>query len=909
MEMPKSMVVLFWGAVPSLALAAENLVQNGDFESLGPDGRPVGWAVYGRPGWVEQTLSLDAGRAGGHAARLDCTGFRGGFADCHAMLAQVGKVQVEAGQWYRLSFWAKAERIRGRSVQVGLMDTQGWEPVGLHRSFRPSRDFQRFQFLFQATRSLGATSRLHFAFLETGTLWLDDVELTPTDPPVPQYHPLLPAEGRTNLLPNSSFEVEPCGWGGYTLPLTGWGDNLNERWGEGVEGEAAHGSHSLCIPYLPGQMPTFFSAYVEPLCRPVQVPLVANEGWIPVQRGRSYTLSAFLKADREGVKALLLVRQGGVLDRFQPVSLSTEWQRYAFTFQAESNCCGVAVGPDGREAPQTPARVWVDALQLEEGETASPYQPRDPVEVGMALSGGGPPIVPVPGTGPRPRKDLLLTAVNHADAEQTVSLELTATDFFEAVRLRRTFRWTLPPHSARTQRQELWPRGLSGRKGFFRVRLRALANGRTDEQTIRLAFITPFSQTDSSFGMNHAYPWENLLRLAGQAGLRWWRDHSVKWQEVEPEPGRFDFAAADAQIDRVLDLGMNVLVLFPFPSSNWASSAPPEILPDQTFLGSRRRVAYRPRNLEDWARYVGQSVAHYRGRVWVYEILNEPLWTEGALPAHLGYQVQDYVALLRAASQAARQADPDCRIIGGLAGEPATYTAEFIAAGGLDWIDILNLHIYPGLTEPEAYEEPLEKLQALMEEKGQRRPIWLTECAYYADDDLPVTPFPQWMTLVESERQAAELMVKWAAVMRSHGVEKIFYHAGGTCGALNGESVEGIFFEYGGAPRKMYSVQANLARLLPPGAQPRGPLRLGEKVKAYLFQTPERPVLIAWKSPDADPIPLRQSGEALQVWDIEGNRVARDQVCLTDTPAFLTARRALDAAELGQRFAQMLPSS
>jgi hypothetical protein len=78
-------------------------------------------------------------------------------------------------------------------------------------------------------------------------------------------------------------------------------------------------------------------------------------------------------------------------------------------------------------------------------------------------------------------------------------------------------------------------------------------------------------------------------------------------------------------------------------------------------------------------------------------------------------------------------------------------------------------------------------------------------------------------------------------------------------------------------------------------------------VHAYLFQTPERPVLIAWKSPDADPIPLRWRGEAFQVWDIEGNRVAGGRGYLTDTPLYFIANRNRNPEELRDGFAKMLP--
>ena len=78
---------------------------------------------------------------------------------------------------------------------------------------------------------------------------------------------------------------------------------------------------------------------------------------------------------------------------------------------------------------------------------------------------------------------------------------------------------------------------------------------------------------DSPLGFNHAYPWNFLVRLAREAGIVWWRDWSAKWQTVEPEKGKFDFTAADPQIQRVLDLDSEVEVLLPFPSASWSTTA------------------------------------------------------------------------------------------------------------------------------------------------------------------------------------------------------------------------------------------------------------------------------------------------------------------------------------------------
>jgi len=76
-----------------------------------------------------------------------------------------------------------------------------------------------------------------------------------------------------------------------------------------------------------------------------------------------------------------------------------------------------------------------------------------------------------------------------------------------------------------------------------------------------------------------------------------------------------------------------------------------------------------------------------------------------------------------------------------------------------------------------------------------------------------------------SEREAAAGMVKYSALLFGHGTKKIFFHQGDS-GWINGGAARGapdgagIFFEYGGAPRKMYPALSVLANLLGADFQP-----------------------------------------------------------------------------------------
>jgi hypothetical protein len=419
---------------------------------------------------------------------------------------------------------------------------------------------------------------------------------------------------------------------------------------------------------------------------------------------------------------------------------------------------------------------------------------------------------------------------------------------------------------------------------------------------LRCALITPADKdlADSPLGFNHAYPWDFLVRLARDAGIVWWRDWSAKWQTVEPEKGKFDFTSSDPQVQRVLNLDGQVEVLLPFPSASWSTTARAEEVEKaagkNTYLRERLPLSYAPADLNDFGAYAAQVVRHYsqsRPRaVTHFQILNEPVYTDYALPRKFGYTLADYLRVLEAGSRALHATDPQCRVVGGISANlTAGLTRDFVTQGGLRMVDVFDLHMYDSARPAGSFEEPFAALESLMRANGGPKPVWITEWGCYADDDPPCLPETVGDATMNrcrwpSERAATEHIVKFTAVSFAHGVRKIFFHAG-TCGTINGPDAGGVLFEYGGAPRKMYAGVAALTRLL---GVPDEYIKAvhDDGLAAYVFRTKDRFVAIAWceagRSQKLKPAP------AVQAYDIMGNTLTLKVSLLEESPVYLVGK-------------------
>jgi hypothetical protein len=862
---------------------ADAAIFNGSFErAADKDGLPDGWVAVGRPG-IEQRLSLVTDPQRGHVAKLTCTRFVPGFPDSHVMLAQLDRVGARAGQWYRLRLWAKAEDLESGSARVALVNRRRWANVGLDDSFAPREAWELFEFSVCAKESLDPQdSRFQIWFSGTGTLYIDDVTLEPIVELRRQWHPQLPLAGVSNALPNSGFECGGAGWGCWAPGLPGWGGEVFRLYGEWDDQRAFEGRRSWKLSLSPETLPICYFDYFDPIQSLVKTLLIGHEGWVPVERGQSYVSSAYVVADRPNVPVHMVVWQADGRRLQQTFTVGQDWTRVQLAFTAETDfACGF-VGLDLRQAQRPEGTLWLDALQWEQGKEPSPYRPRESLEAQVETEKLGNIF-----TDPQAGLTFRLRAFNATETAQALNGMLTIVDYLD----RPVWHQEVSlPIEARQAAQIEYNRILAGQLGFFRLQWqpqRGLA------QTLRCAVVEPSLEPDSLFGMNHAFSWEFLLRLSHMAGIRWWRDWSVKWHTVQPQPGEFDFHVPDAQIRRVLDVQGQVLVLLPFPSAPWATKPDMEKVKaaagNDRYLQQRLVVACKPQRLEDFAAYVRATVEHYGGRPRFFEILNEPLYTDYAVPSAFGYTTADYVSLLRTAFETAKAVDPTCVVVGGIASPPdSKWINEFIEQDGLRWCDIMNLHLYPHRGSPDAYEGAFRTCWEHMKAKGPMQTIWVTEIGCYGQDDPPFTPFNVGDSSMNSALRPNELrasadLVKFATILLATGTRKIFYHAG-TCGALNQNSAGNIFFEYGGEPRKQYAAQAALSRLLGPDVEFIRKWTEPAWLQAFEFRSRGRTVTVLWaRKAGASAVTIPQGCHAL---DLMGNLLPGPTVAPGEVPMY-----------------------
>ena len=111
-----------------------------------------------------------------------------------------------------------------------------------------------------------------------------------------------------------------------------------------------------------------------------------------------------------------------------------------------------------------------------------------------------------------------------------------------------------------------------------------------------------------------------------------------------------------------MDEGLNLEVMFPFPSCDWSTTADMAAIRKAESNEYRHRVmrfACAPNSEQDFRNYIVRSVRQYRDRIQYYQVFNEPVYTHYSLPQRLGYKVSDYIHWMNIAADAIRSEHKD----------------------------------------------------------------------------------------------------------------------------------------------------------------------------------------------------------------------------------------------------------
>ncbi|MBM3471705.1 MAG: hypothetical protein FJX75_00355 [Armatimonadetes bacterium] len=362
----------------------------------------------------------------------------------------------------------------------------------------------------------------------------------------------------------------------------------------------------------------------------------------------------------------------------------------------------------------------------------------------------------------------------------------------------------------------------------------------------------------SPFGI--VCPWPKV----GETGARWVRcgagaTQLVDWGAVEPEAGRFVWDGADSELvkwDKPEGLTPLPILAYTAP---WASSG---------LDGDR---ACPPRDLRDYARFVRESVARYKGDIRYWEVWNEENieFFKGTIP--------QYVDMLKIASIAARQADPEARVVfGGTAGVDSRFIERCYELGTGPYFDVMAVHPYQwGRTFNDGWNrDKMTRLRSVMDRFGGARvPIWCTEIGWSTGEG------------VSNEDQARLLVQAFVGnlALKDLGIAKVFWF----CVKDWGGPGHGIFAD-DGSRKPAFEAYRIVTRELE-GTVPVGRLDTGDvRCHAFCDLDGQRAVLVFW-SPTLEPMPLAlpKLGGEFTVVDLNGReqRLTGEQLPqLTATP-------------------------
>lgn len=237
---------------------------------------------------------------------------------------------------------------------------------------------------------------------------------------------------------------------------------------------------------------------------------------------------------------------------------------------------------------------------------------------------------------------------------------------------------------------------------------------------------------------------KKTFRHLAESGVKWARCQTG-WMKCEKVVGQYDFGWLDEVVDGLGEIGIETWfsVGFGHPrytpckafEEAWAKAKREGTIVPGWARGWVRETPYYhgPSAMEGWRSYCKALARHFKGRVRVWEIWNEPEWfwwhEAQSKVKELGYRqaARDFAAFMRTTAEAIREEIPEAEIAFNLAGIGSGWMHVLKEEGVGAFVDIFGYHSYNTVPEYGVREE-LEMAQALFRRPdGRPVRVWQAE--------------------------------------------------------------------------------------------------------------------------------------------------------------------------------------
>jgi hypothetical protein len=334
-------------------------------------------------------------------------------------------------------------------------------------------------------------------------------------------------------------------------------------------------------------------------------------------------------------------------------------------------------------------------------------------------------------------------------------------------------------------------------------------------------------------------PPDQTIASVQKLGMNWIKQQ-VRWEDIEPSPGEFQWWYIDNIIEEADKA--NVYVMLSVVTA-----------PAWTRTNSGGSSHGPPDDYNEFGRFLGQLVDRYKGKIHAIEVWNEQNLDREWLSPN-GLVAADYVRLLQVAQQQIKAQDPDIIVISGAlsptggwvesdgrvsAIDDFTYFQQMLDAGLLTFADCVGAH-HNGINFPpdkewdEGYDDPTAKFRGPFENPhhswsfrstlwgyynmmGGRKKLCVTEFGWPSSDGLGGTPAGFDFSDDNTQQEQAEWIVQAFQLQRQWGITWIAYLWNMDYGNKGGDPAEDSNVHYSlvdrnGVPRPAYDALERMAK-------------------------------------------------------------------------------------------------